>query len=149
MRFVVAVDGSRHGDRVLEHAVTVAEAAGAELTLAHVVRQEVDNMSSAEDVDDVEDAEGSLIQESEDDAEDRGLRVLEESSDLVAASDASSRTELLYGDPVESIAEFAASEEFDGVFVGHRGLSERAERALGSVAKGLVERSEVPVTVVR
>ena len=58
-------------------------------------------------------------------------------------------TELLYGDPVEQLSDFASTEGLDAIFVGHRGHSEHAERFLGSVAKGLVERSDVPVTVVR
>ena len=37
----------------------------------------------------------------------------------------------------------------DAVFVGHRGLSERRETMVGSVAKQFVERADRPVTVVR
>jgi nucleotide-binding universal stress UspA family protein len=149
MKFLVATDGSRHGDAVLEHALEVAAAADADLTVAHVVRPAVSEAPGTESVEDVGDAEESLIRESEADAERRGERILREARDFAAASDVTVGTELLYGDPVEAVAEFAADEGYDGVFVGHRGLSERAERVLGSVAKGLVERSSVPVTVVR
>jgi nucleotide-binding universal stress UspA family protein len=149
MRFLVAADGSRNGDRALEHALEVAAAADVDLTLAHVVTPEVHEAPDTESVEDVGDAEESLIRESEADAERRGERVLREARDLAAASDVAVTTELLYGEPVDALAEFAADEGYDGLFVGHRGLSERAERALGSVAKGLVERSSVPVTVVR
>ena len=52
-------------------------------------------------------------------------------------------------DPATVVPDYAAAESFDGLFVGHRGLSERYENLVGSVAKAILERSSVPVTVVR
>nr|WP_049935682.1 universal stress protein [Haloplanus natans] len=57
-------------------------------------------------------------------------------------------TELLYGAPVRETTTFAESEGFDAIYVGHRGRSKRTERLVGSVAKGIVERTDCTVTVV-
>ena len=58
-------------------------------------------------------------------------------------------TELLYGDPVRAITDYATEAGFDAIVVGHRGRSERAESMVGSVARGIVNQATVPVTVVR
>lgn len=149
MRLLVAVDGSRQSERALEHAIDLARATAASVTLVHAVDPDVYTEAGVEPVSSLADAANKLLQEDVDDAEERGERLL---SSAVAFADEHGvpvESELVYGDPVESVADFAEAEGFDGVFVGHRGLSDRAERALGSVAKGLVEHSSVPVTIVK
>jgi nucleotide-binding universal stress UspA family protein len=148
MKFLVATDGSGRSERALEHALAVAAAAGADLTVATVVDPDVNEAPGSDRTGDGG-AERRLIRESTEDAERRAERVLEAAEGTAAEEGLDVETHLLYGTPVEAIAGFAAAEGFDGVFVGHRGLSAAAERVLGSVAKGLVERSDVPVTVVR
>ncbi|MFB6087791.1 MAG: universal stress protein [Haloarculaceae archaeon] len=148
MKFVVAVDGSPESERALDHAVEMATAAGASLTVAYSVDPDVYDTGGTEPITDVADAERRLVMESVEDAEERGAEILADASAQVPDSVACD-TELLYGDPVETVPEFAATEGYDGVFVGHRGLTEAQERVLGSVAKGIVERATVPVTVVR
>ena len=149
MKFVVAVDGSAESERAVDHAVGMAAAAGGTLTVVHSVDPDVYDTGGTEPVSGLSDAEGRLIIESVEDAEERGERLLADAADRAAEAGVEADAELLYGNPVETIPEFAAEEGYDGVFVGHRGLSDEHERVLGSVAKGLVERSSVPVTVVR
>jgi len=149
MEFVVAIDGSAESDRALDHAVEMATATGAELTAAHSVDPDVYDRGGNEHPSSQSGFEDRLIVESVGDAEARGERLLGDA--LERASDAGLEidTELLYGDPVETVPDFATTEGYDGIFVGHRGLSDEHERVLGSVAKGVVERSSLPVTVVR
>lgn len=149
MEFVVAVDGSAESDRALDHAVEMARAAGAALTAVHSVDPDVYDRGGAEAPTDNAGFDDRLIVESVSDAERRGERLLEDATERAGDAGLDAGTELLYGDPVETVPEFAAREEYDGVFVGHRGLSDEHERVLGSVAKGVVERSSLPVTVVR
>lgn len=149
MKFLVAVDGSTESNRALDHAVTVASAADGHLTVVHSVDPDVYDTGGSEPITDLSDVDRRLVIESVADAEDRGGRLLEEARERASEQGVSVDSELLYGNPVATIPEFAASEGYDGVVVGHRGLSEAHERMLGSVAKGIVERSSVPVTVVR
>ncbi|WP_343161451.1 universal stress protein [Natrialba sp. INN-245] len=95
------------------------------------------------------DADQRLTLESIDDVERRGLDLLEDTADVAAEHGRDVETELLYGDPVTEIADYADEKGFDAIFVSHRGRSERIDAMIGSVAKSLVERATVPVTVVR
>jgi len=146
MRFVVAVDGTPGSERVLQHAASLAEAAAAELVLVHAVNPSVYEVMDGP-VRDGSNAEERLLLESTEDAEERGEQLLERAAERVEG--VHTETELLYGSPASAIAEYAEEVGADGVFVGHRDLSEEQERVLGSVAKRLVDNSPAPVTVVR
>lgn len=149
MKFLVAVDGSEESDRALDYASTLAERLDASLTVVHAVEPDVYSEGGDAPITSLSDAERRLIVEAVADAEDRAQRVLDDAVDHLSATGVDVDTELFYGDPLVVIPSYLETGSFDGVFVGHRGLSKRYEGLLGSVAKGLVERSPVPVTVVR
>jgi nucleotide-binding universal stress UspA family protein len=115
--------------------------------VVHAVHPAVYDEGGSEPITTLSDAEQRLILENIENAEQRGVDVLDDALDRVEGVDVEG--ELLYGDPVTEIANFAKAEEFDGIYVGHRGRTGRVERMLGSVAKAIVERATVPVTVVR
>jgi nucleotide-binding universal stress UspA family protein len=149
MKFLVATDGSDQSNDALAFAVRLATAADAAVTVAHSVTPEIYTERTSGPVQGLPDAERKLVLESIEDAENRGDRVLEEARALAAELGVTAATELLYGDPEDTIAAFADAEGYDLVFVGHRGMSSRAEGLLGSVAKALAARTNVPVTIVR
>lgn len=149
MNFLVAVDGSETSDNALTHAIEIAESMDGHITVVHAVNPAVGQVSGSEPIGSPSDATHRLILESIEDAEKRGEDILDDATDLAAEHGHDVEQTLLYGDPADTIAEFAESDGFDAVFVGHRGRSERVERFVGSVAKSLVERASVPVTVVR
>lgn len=149
MRFLIAVDGSPEADDALDYAMEVADAMDASLTVAFAVDPSVFELGGEDPVTRLSDADERLLVEHVADAEDRGLDVLEEAAETATARGHDVDTELLYGDPVEELTDFAAELGYDAIFVGHRGRSNRADVMVGSVAKALVERSTVPVTVVR
>jgi len=147
MRLLVAVDGTPDSDRALDHGQELARAADAELVLVHAVEPKVQE-TVGEPVSGPGDVGDRLVVESTDDAEERGTEVLAAAANRVD-DDIGVETELLYGPPAEAVTEFAETAGADGILVGHRNLSEEQERLVGSVAKRLIERSTVPVTVVR
>lgn len=149
MKFLVAVDGSDQSGEALAHAVEIAGAADGSIVVVHVVEPAVYDEGGSEPISGLSDAEQRLVVESIADAERRGTDVLDEAAARAEALGHDVGTELLYGNPVAEIADFAEDERFDAIVVGHRGRSERTERMLGSVAKTLIERASVPVTVVR
>lgn len=149
MKFVVAVDGSDEGEAALAYATDVADAVDGRITVVYAVDPDIYEEGGSEPIEGIADAEDRLIVQSLEDAEDRGLNVLEEAAAFADELGHSVETELLYGDPVREITDYAEEGGYDGIFVGHRGLSERVERVIGSVAKGVVERATIPVTVVR
>ena len=148
MKFLVAVDGSETSDEAIAVATTVADPMDASITVVHAVSPSVYDEGGGEPVSSAE-AGRRLIVESIEAAERRGADVLEDAVALADDRGHDVQSELLYGPPVSTIADFADAQGFDAIFVGHRGMSRRAEMMLGSVAKGLVERASVPVTVVR
>ncbi|MFB6122593.1 MAG: universal stress protein [Haloferacaceae archaeon] len=149
MKFLVAVDGSRQSEQTIEYAADLAEATGASVTLVYAVDPEVYSEGGSEPISSLSDADQRLVIEDIADTERRAEDVLERGARVAEDCGVEVDTETIYGDPVVSIPSFAADEEYDNLFVGHRGRSERTERLIGSVAKGIVERSSIPVTVVR
>jgi nucleotide-binding universal stress UspA family protein len=141
MRYLVATDGSKEGKHAVEYAAKQAAAFDATLEIVHVVTPETE----------IED--GEIIFEGRKKATDSGRRRLENAVELAAdsVSNATLETEthLLTGRPTKAISERANSTEVDALFVGHRGLSAKREEVVGSVAKSLVDKADVPVTVVR
>jgi nucleotide-binding universal stress UspA family protein len=148
MTFLVAVDGSEASDNALAYATDLASRLDTDLLVVHAVEPAVVDIGGDEPTS-FDDAAGRLVTEAVEDAEAAAERVLEEAADYVRERGVSVETELRYGPPLQAIPELTERETVEGLFVGHRGLSGRYEGLVGSVAKGLVERSAVPVTVVR
>lgn len=151
MKFAVAVDGSPESDRALDHALDLASAMSAppSVVAVYAVDPDVYESGGTGPITDLSDAERGLIVEGIESAEERGEDVLADAAAAATERGLTVETDLLYGDPGVRLPEYLETEGFDALFVGHRSRSERAERALGSVAKSLVERAPVPVTVVR
>jgi len=149
MEYLVAVDGSEPSTHALDHAIAFASRADAALRIAYAVEPRV-LVDGSDGETPTNPAVGQRIYtEDIEVAEARGEDVLADAETRVSEAGLSVATELLYGDPVDSIAAYAETEGLDGIVVGHRGLSSQVERMVGSVAKGLVENATVPVTVVK
>lgn len=149
MNGLVAVDGSEESDKALEYAVRVIDGVGGSLTIVHSADPNVYDLGGTEPVSGLSDANERLIVENVSDAEDRGLDILDEAAERADELGLDAETQLLYGDPASAIPNYAAEEDFGTIFIGHQGRSERMGDMLGSVAKDVVERATIPVTVVR
>lgn len=149
MNFLVALDGSQQAMDALAYATDVADAMDGSITAVHAVDPDVYEEGGSEPISGLSDAERRIIVRSVEDAEERGLTILGEATDLAEELGYEVETALLYGDPVKEITDYAEEKGVDTIFVGHRGRSEHTDLMLGSVAKSIVERATVPVTVVR
>ncbi len=137
MKFLVAVDGSDESEDALKFAVEMASAASADLDVVHAVTPRIyteEGQKIIEDMSDAEKRSEEVLKSARAEAEELGY-------------EGEMRTESLYGDPVEVISSF--SEDYDCLYVGHRGLSKQYNQAMGSVARELIARSPTSVTVVR
>ncbi|RAW43976.1 universal stress protein [Halorubrum sp. 48-1-W] len=143
MRYLVATDGSTLGDEAVRYGARQAAAFDATLVIAHVLTP------NSELID------GMLVLPGEEAAVEEGERVLENARSVAvdradeAGSEIDVDTQLLTGRPADAITEFAGETGADAIFVGHRGLSEEREQVVGSVAKSVVDKAIVPVTVIR
>lgn len=149
MEFIVATDGSQASRAALEYALEIGGRLDAALTAVHAVDPNVYEQEGGDPIASLSDADRQLVVESIEDSEQRGQNLLADAQEVAAGHDLTIDTQLLYGDPIDAIPRYAEREDADGIFVGHRGLSESHERALGSVAKTLVDRTPIPVTIVR
>ena len=141
MSYLVATDGSTESDEAVRYAARQAVAFYETLEIAHVLTP------------DSEVVDGTIILPGEDAAVEAGESVLESARSVAeeAVGDESIdvETQLLTGRPADAITEYAGGSPVDAIYVGHRGLSEERERVVGSVAKSVVDKADVPVTVIR
>mgnify|MGYP006289865831 CR=1 FL=1 len=149
MKALVAVDGSEASENALAYATDIVDAMDGSITVVHAVDPTAYDEGGSEPTASLWDEDQRLIVESVEDAEQRGIDITEDAAALAADLGHDVEVELLYGNPVRELSNYAEADGFDTIFVGHRGRSERAGLLLGSVAKSLVERATVPVTVVR
>ncbi|KOX95613.1 MULTISPECIES: universal stress protein [Halorubrum] len=140
MSYLVATDGSTESDEAVRYAARQAVAFYETLEIAHVLTP------------DSELVDGTIVLPGEEAAVEAGQGVLESARSIAeeaADEPITVETQLLTGRPADAITEYAAEEPVDAIYVGHRGLSEEREQVVGSVAKSIVDKADVPVTVIR
>lgn len=143
MRYLAATDGSAESDEAIALAARHASAFDATLEVVHVLTPETKLI------------DGEVVMPGEETAAEEGERVLQQAAERATETaaerghDLAVETELLAGRPAAAIADRAEAADVDAIYVGHRGLSEERERVVGSVAKSVLDKADVPVTVVR
>ena len=141
MRYIVATDGSTASDQAVAYASRHAVALDATLEIAHVLAP------------DTELIDGEIIMAGGDTAYEAGQQTIERARRLARkrAGDAplAVETALLTGRPADALTDHAEEVDADGLYLGHRGLDEERERVVGSVAKSVLDKATVPVTIIR
>lgn len=140
MRYLVATDSSKKSTDAVTYAAEHAAALDADLEIVHVVVPETELLGD------------ELVLQGHKAAAEEGERILDHAAKRaqeVAESDLDVETLLLTGQPTDAVVERANDSGADAIFVGHRGLSSEHEAVVGSVAKGIISKADVPVTVVR
>lgn len=148
MELLVAVDGSEESNRALAYATDIANATGGSITVIHAIEPDIYDAGGGKPISE-SDRRDRLIIDSLDAAEEHGRAIIDEAIEFAAERGQTVSGELLYGQPAKRIPEHAEKGEFETLYVGHRGRSERTIEFLGSVARDVVERTTIPVTVVR
>jgi nucleotide-binding universal stress UspA family protein len=155
MRFLVAIDGTDAGADALDYALDLAVRLGASLLLTYVVEPPAhvtDGDGSTPPGDgerhDRGDGDGArFVREAIEDSRTTGDDLLHEAANRAAVVGVDADTHMATGEPVEVLPALADERSADAIVVGHRRTAGR-EAVVDSVAKGLIERSPVPVTVV-
>jgi nucleotide-binding universal stress UspA family protein len=154
MRILVALDETDASDDALDYALDIAVELDASLLFMHVVEPavHVTEEESTRGVDGLDgDEEVQFVRGAIENARAAGDQLLHEAARRAKSLEITVDTRLVEGEPLEELAAMAGETSVDGIIVGHRdernGDHGRAD-TVGSVAKGLIERSSVPVTVV-
>ncbi|MCU9850277.1 universal stress protein [Defluviimonas sp. WL0024] len=139
--YVAGYDGSTAGRRAVDYAVARAEAAGAELLVAHVLEWSPYSFLTPEEI-----AERHKRRTQE-------LKRAESAVTGPLAADLSGRgvkisTEIRYGHVAETLCEIAKEHGALQIFIGRTGHSTVVERLFGSVAGTLAQIAPVPCTIV-
>ena len=143
MRYIVATDGSEESNEAIRYASRQAVALDATLDIVHAIEPEAELVN------------GEIVLPGSEKSTAIGDETLEAGRQLAAAvadehdTALDVQTRLLAGRPAHAITRYAAESGADAIYVGHRGLSEQRELSVGSVAKSVVDRASVPVTVIR
>jgi nucleotide-binding universal stress UspA family protein len=142
MRYLVATDGSTESDDAVRYAARQALALDASLEIVHVLTPETELV------------DGKVVMSGEPAAIEEGERLLDRASEqaVEAVTDGEGldvATELLTGWPADAVVDYAETTGSDAIYVGHRGLSAEREKVVGSVAKTILDKASVPVTVIR
>ena len=82
MKFIVAVDGSEEGEAALAYATDFADGVDGSITVVYAVDPDIYEEGGSEPIEGITDAEGRLIVQSVEDAEDRGLEILDEAAEF-------------------------------------------------------------------
>lgn len=140
MRMVLAVDGSPPSDRALQYVIGLRDQMrGLDVELVNVQpRMDTPNANlllSAADLADY--------------ARDESARVLTPASAVLTAAGVEHRVHALVGPAAEEIVGLAARTGAAAIVVGTQARRALTGLLLGSVATRVIERSPVPVTVVR
>jgi nucleotide-binding universal stress UspA family protein len=150
-RIVVAVDGSVHSEKALDHAISLARAFGAEMQIVHAIRHvEITKtifkqtfsskaaLSADELYDGLKREASKWMEKYERKAKSAGVAKV--TTRILAEMNKSE---------VQMITEHAEGVKADMIVMGSRGLGTFKRLVLGSVASGVVSHALCPVFVVR
>ena len=143
MHFIVATDGSDESEEAIRYSTHQATALDAALEVVHVLTPQTELI------------DGEIVMPGGDRAVEYGEQTLEKATGLIADvlethdTTLDVETTLLAGHPSNAITDHADDVGADAIYIGHRGLSSERERLVGSVAKSVVDKSTVPVTICR
>ncbi|WP_170972385.1 universal stress protein [Natronorubrum halophilum] len=138
---LVPVDASSSSENAFDY--VLAEMPEPKITLLHVLNPlTLFNYPTAEGFD-FERAKGTERERRE-----AVQEIFERYRDKDEARDREIEAVIQAGHPAEKILEYAETEDVDHIAMGSRDRSKLEEAVLGSVARGVVKRSTVPVTIV-
>ncbi|HMA30856.1 MAG TPA: universal stress protein [Casimicrobiaceae bacterium] len=138
-RILAAIDGSEHGDRVVDHLARLAGSGAAiEVLLLNVQPEIVDWQTHGL-------ARESMLAH----RNQLGAQASASAQKRLEAAGIPFRLRIELGDPARTIASIAADERCDGIVMGTRGAGAIPGLILGSVATKVVHLALVPVTLVK
>ena len=150
MRLLVALDETDASDDALDYALDIAARLDASLLFTHVDEPAV-HVTAEESTQDVgETSQGEktqFVRGAIEDARASGDQLLHEAARRAKSLGITVDIQIVDGDPLEELLSVAREASIDGVIVGHRGVDDYGD-TVGSIAKELITRSPVPVTVV-
>ena len=146
MKILVCTDGSKHSQKTLEKAATLAEMSKMdEVAIIHVYENKIDfpqHRSPGGKGYAVTDSDLKYLSEQYRLQTEKGERILKQALRVFEEKNIAARTILKKGHPSRTIVRVAAEEGFDMIFLGSRGLGGLKRVFLGSVSNAVVQEVE-------
>lgn len=143
-RIVVPTDGSVNSKRALEHAVALASALHADITLVYVANI----VSVISNFDQIPNASGYVTEQVALDMEAEGKNILDEFTKEIP-DDISVKTVFEVGSPGPAVLSVAKKFDADLIIMGSRGLGPLKGLFMGSVSSYVVTHPTCPVLIVK
>ena len=139
---LVPVDGSDNSDRALEFALEIGKRFESDVEILHVASKPVDVFNTTPDTLEEEHFKRIVLNKQE-----MLKEALRHASAL--APHLTVTTKLLEGNPANQILAEADEGNYDLIIMGSRGLGNIQGLLLGSVSRIIINRANVPVTIVK
>ena len=137
-KILVAIDGSKEGDKALDYAIELARGFKSMLGIVYIVVLPT-----------LPYTEFPLATPSQEELRKVGEEILSKGKNKAMSAEINAEVILLQGDAADEIIRVAESRGYELIVVGSRGLSKIAQFFLGSVSSRVVRHSKRPVLVVR
>jgi nucleotide-binding universal stress UspA family protein len=143
-QILVAVDGHPHGEKVVDFAIGLAKAEGAKIILAHAIA----NKSIPADLrDEYKNDQGVVVKDQY--YQDVFDRIADDLQRKIEGAKVAYEGVYGFGNPAKFILATAKSKDVSTIVVGIHGFRRLGRlRALGEVARNVIERSKIPVIAV-
>lgn len=140
-RILIPVDGSENSKKAIEKAKSLAELYDSELTLIYVIN---DTMINNPYVirNDYRTELGTILSQ-------QGEKILKEASELLGPQIKKIKTVMKYGDPGNTIIDYAEKNDFNLLVMGSRGLNAISRIMLGSVSLKVLNHINISVLIVK
>jgi nucleotide-binding universal stress UspA family protein len=135
-KILVPLDGSKGSFRALDQAINLAGKFGAQITGLYVLHVAYDSP----DLIYVPETQNRLK---------KVEKFLDSAEKQVIKNKITFKKETLFGQESKKIIDFSQKEKFDLIVMGSRGLNPIKRMILGSVANAVVNKSKIPVLVVK
>lgn len=142
---VVAIDGSKHCEKVVDVSCQLAKELNSSIVLIHVIRkmpEEPEGVKAFEESEHYKEAFATYLEQ-------LGTSVTTKLSERIAKQEIQCATMTEFGNPVERIVDTARLQNARMIVIGLHGLHNVGLiRSLGSVARRVIENAHCPVLVV-
>jgi len=136
-KILVGVDGSEHAHKAAKYARGMARTQGAELTLIHCPGH-IPMLIG-----------GEAREELQRDLEKEARKLVEKYQDLCNGHTVCFNIIVRFGDAANELIRYAEENGVDLIVLGSRGLSDFEGMVLGSVSHHVLQRTDIPVLIIR
>ena len=150
MKILVCMDGSKHGQRVLDEAAKIAGGCGAdEVVVIYVYNQPPDYSVIREKGSYVRAEDMEQFRELENKSREEKKKILAEAVTYFETKNLKASSMFEEGHPAEIITKVADKGNFDLIVIGNRGMGGLKRLFLGSVSNAVVQQAKTSVLTVK